>query len=232
MCDRAADHGLLVGLEWVPSMTNIGDAPTALRIVTDADRDNGGFCVDSWHFTRSTNDLDHLRQLPGDKVIATQWNDGTVVPQHPDYLQDCLTNRVPPGDGEFALVEIARILDSIGSTAPVGVEVCSADLWAGRIDHAAQVSADGMRRVLAARALRSSHLLARSPPVLRPQRTAHPAPRPASAQSRVASSGDVGRWRSADDVSRCTPPPSLSSALLPKAAGEVILERREVEVSG
>ena len=150
LCDRAADHGLLVGLEWVPSMTNVGDAPTALRIVTEADRDNGGFCVDSWHFTRSTNDLDDLRRLPGEKVISTQWNDGTVVPQHPDYLQDCLTNRVPPGDGEFALVEIARILDAIGSTAPIGVEVCSAELWAGDIDHAAQVCADGMRRVLAA----------------------------------------------------------------------------------
>ena len=149
LCDRAADHGLRVGLEWVPSMTNIGDATTALQIVTDADRENGGFCVDSWHFTRSTNDLDDLRRLPGEKVVATQWNDGTVEAQNPDYLEDCLTNRVPPGDGEFALVEIARILDSIGSTAPIGVEVCSADLWAAPIDHAALVCADGMRRVLA-----------------------------------------------------------------------------------
>lgn len=150
LCDRAADHGLRVGLEWVPSMTNIGDATTALRIVTDADRDNGGFCVDSWHFTRSTNDLDELRRLPGEKVVATQWNDGPIAPQNPDYLEDCLTNRVPPGDGEFALVEIARILDSIGSTAPIGVEVCSADLWAAPVEQAAQVCADGMRRVLAA----------------------------------------------------------------------------------
>jgi len=157
MCDRAADHGLLVGLEWVPSMTNVGDATTALRIVTDADRDNGGFCVDSWHFTRSTNDLDDLRRLPGERVFATQWNDGTVAPQHPDYLQDCLTNRVPPGDGEFALVDIVRILDSIGSTAPIGVEVCSADLWAGPIDDAARLSADGMRRVLAAARAHRDH---------------------------------------------------------------------------
>lgn len=149
LCDRAADHGLLVGLEWVPSMTNIADAATAVRIVTDADRANGGFCVDSWHFTRSTNNLDDLRTLPGERVFATQWNDGTIAPQHPDYLQDCLTNRVPPGEGEFALVEIVRILDAIGSVAPIGVEVCSAELWAGPADHAARVSAEAMRRVLA-----------------------------------------------------------------------------------
>lgn len=149
LCDRAADHGLLVGLEWVPAMTNIGDASTAVRIVTEADRRNGGLCVDSWHFTRSTNNLDDLRNLPGDKVVATQWNDGTITPQHPDYFEDCLANRVLPGDGEFALVEIVRILDAIGSTAPIGVEVCSAELWAAPVDHAARVSADAMRRVLA-----------------------------------------------------------------------------------
>ncbi len=149
LCDRAADHGLLVGLEWVPSMTNISDAPTALQIVLDADRPNGGLCVDSWHFTRSSNDLDDLRAIPGEKVAATQWNDGTIVPQLDDYYTDCLTNRVPPGAGEFALEEIVRVLDAAGSTAPIGVEVCSADLWAAPIGHAAQVSADAMRRVLA-----------------------------------------------------------------------------------
>ena len=150
LCDRAADHGLLVGLEWVPSMTNIGNATTALRIVTEADRANGGLCVDSWHFTRSTNDLDDLRAIPGDKVVATQWNDGTVAAANPDYYTDCLANRVPPGDGEFALVDIVRILDAAGSMAPIGIEVCSSSLWAGPVEDAARAGADGMRRVLTA----------------------------------------------------------------------------------
>lgn len=148
LCDRAADHGLLVGLEWVPSMTNIGDASTAARIVATADRDNGGMCFDSWHLTRSTNDLDELRALPGEKIFATQWNDGTLEPANPDYLEDCLTNRVPPGDGEFSLVEMARILRDIGSTAPTGLEVCSAELWAAPVGTAADRAADGMRTVL------------------------------------------------------------------------------------
>jgi sugar phosphate isomerase/epimerase len=153
LCDRAADHGLLVGLEWVPNMTNIGDAITALRIVTEADRVNGGLCVDSWHLTRSTNNLDDLRNLPGEKVLHTQWNDGPIIPPHSnhadDYLSDCLTNRVVPGEGDFELVEMIRILDSIGSQAPIGLEVCSAELWAGSAEHAARASADAMHRVLA-----------------------------------------------------------------------------------
>ena len=141
LCDRAGEHGLLVGLEWVPQMTNIENAATAMRIVLGADR--------SWHLTRSTNDLDDLRAIPGEKILATQWNDGTVIAQNPDYYTDCLSNRVPPGQGEFQLVDMVQILDRIGSRAPLGLEVCSSTLWAGPVGHAAQVSADGMRSVLA-----------------------------------------------------------------------------------
>ncbi|MGI9596099.1 MAG: sugar phosphate isomerase/epimerase family protein [Acidimicrobiales bacterium] len=149
LCDRAGEHGLLVGIEWVPSMTNIETAARAAEIVTAADRDNGGFCVDSWHLTRSTNNIDDILQLPGDRVFAVQLNDGTIEPQHPDYLEDCLTNRVPPGDGQFDLVGLIRALDQIGSTAPLGLEVCSTELWQGPVDVAAAVSAQGMRRILA-----------------------------------------------------------------------------------
>ncbi|WP_419842723.1 sugar phosphate isomerase/epimerase family protein [Candidatus Poriferisodalis sp.] len=148
LCDRAADHGLLVGLEWVPSLTNIPTAAVAREIVSEADHPSGGYCFDSWHLTRSTNDLDDLRCLNGSKIFATQFNDGPVAPAHPDYLHDCLTNRVPPGHGEFALVEMVRVLDELGSTAPIGLEVCSAQLWADDVAFAAQAAADGMRAVL------------------------------------------------------------------------------------
>jgi sugar phosphate isomerase/epimerase len=150
LCDRAAEHGLLVGIEWVPSMTNIEDAKTAVRIALDADRANGGLCFDSWHLTRSTNNLDDLRAIPGEKIFATQWNDGTIEPQNPDYLQDCLSNRVPPGDGSFQLVDMVTILDSIGSVAPIGLEVCSTTLWEAPVNEAALVSAQGMRSILSA----------------------------------------------------------------------------------
>lgn len=145
LCDRAADHGLAVGLEWVPSMTNIQDAPTALQIVLDADRPNGGLCVDSWHFTRSTNRLDDLRAIPGEKVVATQWNDGTIEAHNSNYYEDTLSNRVLPGQGEFALDEMLRILDAAGSQAPLGVEICSSELWAAPVDVAAQRGSDAMR---------------------------------------------------------------------------------------
>jgi sugar phosphate isomerase/epimerase len=151
LCNRSADHGLLVGIEWVPQMTNIETAALAAAIVTEADHPNGGLCFDSWHLTRSTNNIDDIAALPGDKIFATQWNDGTIVTQHPaDYREDCLMNRVPPGDGEFQLLAMMQALDAIGSTAPLGLEVCSTSLWAAPVTDAARASAEGMRRLLAA----------------------------------------------------------------------------------
>lgn len=148
LCDRAADHGLKVGIEWLP-YTNIANADDARRIVEAADRPNGGYCVDIWHHIRGANDVAMLRRLPGDRVLAVQMNDGSLQPALPDYKADCLASRVPPGEGEFDAVGFVCTLVDMGVTAPISLEVCSTELWAAPVNDAAQRSADAMRSVLA-----------------------------------------------------------------------------------
>jgi sugar phosphate isomerase/epimerase len=148
LCDRAAEHGLNVGIEWLP-YTNITSAADARRIVEAADRPNGGYCVDIWHHVRGANDVDLLRQLPAEKIFAVQMNDGPALPQIDDYKADCLATRVPPGDGSFDCAGFIETMIEIGVTAPISLEVCSTKLWAASAHHAAKVAADGMRRVLA-----------------------------------------------------------------------------------
>ena len=149
LCDRAADHGLLGGLEPVPQRTTIDSLALAAEIVERADRDNGGICFDSWHFTRSTNDIADIDALDGQRILSTQWNDGTVEPAIADYYTDTLASRVAPGEGEFQLVEMIKALNRIGCTAPVGLEVPGAALWVAPIDEAASHVAEAMRRILA-----------------------------------------------------------------------------------
>ncbi len=76
-------------------------------------------------------------------------NDGPKTPQIDDYKTDCLANRLPPGDGEFDSIGFIELMLRMGVTAPISLEVCSTELWAGTAEHAAKVAADGMRRVLA-----------------------------------------------------------------------------------
>ena len=147
LCDRAQEHGLLVGIEWLP-YTNIATATDAAHIVESADRPNGGYCADIWHHKRGANDESLIRALDGERVFAVQMDDGPMRPQFDDYKQDCMAHRVPPGEGEFDCVGFVQLLGEIGVRAPISLEVCSTELWAAPAAEAAARAADAMRAVL------------------------------------------------------------------------------------
>lgn len=147
MCDRAADHGLVVGLEFLP-FTDIVSVHDARNIVEAADRPNGGICVDIWHHERGARDLAAIAALPAELIKAIQMNDGPRQPADPDYYTDCLTNRMAPGDGEFDVAGFIAALREAGSTVSWSLEVCSAAGWADPAPHVGRI-ADGMRAALA-----------------------------------------------------------------------------------
>ena len=148
VCDRAAEHGAVVGLEFLP-FTNIVDAADALAIVEEADRPNGGVCVDIWHHARGANDSDLIRAIPPELITGIQMSDGPRTPTLADYKDDCLRHRVPPGEGEFGAVDFVRTLIDLGVAVPWSLEVCNDDVWGQPGgDHVRRV-AEAMRRTLA-----------------------------------------------------------------------------------
>lgn len=129
VCDRAAEHGLLVAIEALP-FTNIADFGTALAIAERAGRDNGGLCIDTWHHFRGANDMGLLRAVPAARIVSVQINDGPMVPEADDYFTDTISNRRVPGAGEFDLLAVLADLDRKGVRAPLSVEVLSTQLAA------------------------------------------------------------------------------------------------------
>ena len=123
VCDRAREHGLLVTLEYLP-WSGIADAATALAIVERSGRANATLMVDTWHTFRGPTDEAQLRKLPGARVGSVQINDAPAEPAD-DLVSETLQARLVPGEGAIPLVRWLRILDEIGSTAPIGVEVFS-----------------------------------------------------------------------------------------------------------
>ena len=126
LCSRAAEHGLLVHIEWL-TWSKIPDMDTALRIVELASVPNGGINIDAWHLVRSGASPDDLGRLPTSRVLAVQLDDGPLQPED-DLVHATLHDRRLPGDGDFDLVSLLHALRAIGSTAPIGVEVFSDDL--------------------------------------------------------------------------------------------------------
>jgi sugar phosphate isomerase/epimerase len=153
LCDRAAEHDLLVALEFVPC-TNIGDAETANTIVATAGRDNGGLCVDSWHHFRGAKDMQLLKAIDPQHIVMIQLSDGPTEPDDADFLTDTMTNRRPPGEGDFDLVSFLRALWVRGNDAPISVEVLSPTLGSklSPSDLAARLATTSRSVVRAARA--------------------------------------------------------------------------------
>jgi sugar phosphate isomerase/epimerase len=123
LCDRAAEHGLLVQLEFLP-WSRIPDLATAWRVVGAAGRPNGGLMLDAWHYFRSEPDGALLRSIPGAAILGVQLSDAPAAPE-PDPLHATLHERLLPGDGELALHTLLTDLRETGTAAPLGVEVFS-----------------------------------------------------------------------------------------------------------
>ncbi|MEZ4330545.1 MAG: TIM barrel protein [Myxococcota bacterium] len=148
LCDRAARHGLLVQLEFLP-WTLVPDLAMASEIVRRADRPNGGVVIDTWHLIRTTRDPEALRTLPGDRIIALQLADAPAAAE-PDLEAATLHARVLPGEGELPLVQLLRMLRSLEAPAPIGVEVFSDALHRLGAREAARRAAEATRTLISA----------------------------------------------------------------------------------
>jgi sugar phosphate isomerase/epimerase len=148
LCDRAAEHGLLVHLEWL-AWSKIPDLATAWEVVRSADRPNGGLTVDTWHCARSGTTAAELRSLPGERVLAVQLDDAPRQPEE-NLINATLHHRALPGEGELDLGGYLAALRAIGVRCPVGVEVFSDELHATGARAAALAAATSTRAVLAA----------------------------------------------------------------------------------
>jgi sugar phosphate isomerase/epimerase len=146
LCDRAADIGALVHLEFIP-MTGITDVATAWSIVRQADRPNGGILFDTWHFFRGSADFDDLEAVPGERIFAVQVDDGRreVV----GSLWDDTQQRLLPGDGCFDLPRALRTLVQTGGLRWVGPEVISPETAAMPAGDAARLAGDRVRTLVA-----------------------------------------------------------------------------------
>jgi len=146
LCDSAAEHGLLVHLEFLP-WSRINSVESAYEIVRLADRPNGGIVVDAWHLFRGPSHLEALKSVPGDRILNVQLDDGPAEPE-PDLLTATLHDRLLPGEGDFDLPWLIDVLVTSGAHAPFGVEVFSDDLHLLEPTEAGRRAGESVRRVL------------------------------------------------------------------------------------
>ncbi|MDQ0381258.1 sugar phosphate isomerase/epimerase family protein [Amycolatopsis thermophila] len=126
LCDRAAEHGVLVGFEFLP-YSHVRTLPEVWEVVAAADRRNGGVTFDLWHWLRSGGRPEDLAGVPASKIVTVQLCD--VLPEPgPDLTEEARHRRLLPGRGAGDTAGVLRALREHGVTAPVSVEVFSDEL--------------------------------------------------------------------------------------------------------
>jgi sugar phosphate isomerase/epimerase len=149
LCERAATHGLAVGVEPIPVM-GLTDLATAWRVIERAGCSNVGLVLDTWHFSRGAGTLEMVESLPGAAFQTVQISDGHLAgPPGMDYQQDTMSNRLPPGEGEFDIVGIIHALARIGADVGWDMEILSSDFDELPAAEAASRAAQATRAVLA-----------------------------------------------------------------------------------
>jgi sugar phosphate isomerase/epimerase len=147
LCVRAAEHGLLVHVEFLP-WSKIPDLDTAWRIVRDADQPNGGVAIDSWHFFQDSGaNLEVLRRIPGGEVLSLQLSDAPATVGG-DPAEASLHDRLLPGDGVLDLRALVACARHIGAEAPIGIEVFSDELHSLDPVVAGRRAGEAARRIL------------------------------------------------------------------------------------
>lgn len=145
LCHRAADRGLRVALEFVPS-GGIAGLAEAWEVVERADCANGGLMVDACHFHTSRSDPDLLARIPGERIFSIQLADAGAE-AGPDMV-DRQLDRLLPGAGVIDMGTFMRALAATGTRAPAGIEMFSGALDALTADEAAQTCAAALDHCL------------------------------------------------------------------------------------
>ena len=147
ICRRAAERGMQCDLEFIP-LWGVGDLETAWRIVAGAAAPNGGIVFDTWHYVRGGSKLDTLRKIPGALIHSVQLNDGPLrLPKDITLEKDCF-RRLFPGEGEFPLTDILRVLADIGGLRQLGAEVFNPILKEMSTEEVAERAAKSVATVL------------------------------------------------------------------------------------
>jgi sugar phosphate isomerase/epimerase len=118
-CELANTFGLRLNLEFV-AFTALPGLRDAVQLLEAASQPNAGVTLDTLHLVRS-HSVAALSKLDPELIGAVQLCDGPMTAPE-DQLHEALSERLPPGMGEFPLGDLIAVLPN---QLPIGVEAPS-----------------------------------------------------------------------------------------------------------
>jgi sugar phosphate isomerase/epimerase len=143
---RAASRGVRLALEPRRAACLGASLDTVAAIVAQVGAPNLGICLDVFHYYTGPSKFEDIGHLGPANLFHVQLCDVAGTPR--ELAGD--SDRVLPGDGDFALVPWLAQLARQGYEGPVSLEVLNPNLWAVPADRVAEIGLQALERVLAA----------------------------------------------------------------------------------
>jgi sugar phosphate isomerase/epimerase len=115
----AAARGMGLTMEFAPGLT-VHNLPLAMEMVRQIGRDDVHILIDTMHLYRSGGTAADVAALPPGWVDYVQISDVPLVSSYENYMQEAMTDRKRPGEGELPL---ADILAAVPRDCPVSMEI-------------------------------------------------------------------------------------------------------------
>jgi sugar phosphate isomerase/epimerase len=105
--EMAAERGMESTTEFAPGLT-VADLSTALAVIRQIGRPDFRLLIDTMHLIRSGSSPADLAVLDPDLIGYVQLCDAPLVSKFSTYMQEAMTERMVPGEGELPLLEILK----------------------------------------------------------------------------------------------------------------------------
>ncbi len=125
--DIAAEFKLKLAIEFNSQHDVLNSLAVLTELLEGADKENCGFLIDAYHFTRSGAGGRGFETVPGEKIYCFQYSD---VPANPVSGVKRPTDRLPPGKGLVKWREMLGLLAEKGYTGFLSYEAPNPDQWA------------------------------------------------------------------------------------------------------
>jgi sugar phosphate isomerase/epimerase len=126
LCAEGAEHGTRVGFELMP-FAMIDNLKDCLALVQGAGQENGGICLDLWHFFKLGIPCSEVARIPLKYITSVELNDGTFTCPW-SLHEDTINHRRLCGEGEFDVRGFITAVRKTGYAGPWGIEVLSEEL--------------------------------------------------------------------------------------------------------
>jgi sugar phosphate isomerase/epimerase len=135
---------MALALEFRSTAAFCTNLSTALAVVTRCGEPNVGVNLDVFHYYTGPSKFEDIEGMDKSRLAFVQVSDLAGVPR--ELARD--SDRVLPGDGDFALEPFLRALSALGYRGYISVEVTNPQLWQARPREVAEIARMAVSRLL------------------------------------------------------------------------------------